>query len=207
MIDFIFEEDLVESAETAQGGSFGVLDTGIYDVTINFASLDKTAGGNNTLALDITTSTGHRTTIWSSFGTIDKAWVSGKENFGYKDFQSFMAAVGAKSITPVPYALKKDDGTLIKQLSVVKELHEKKMKLAIQKEYDVYNGQVKEKNVIHSSYNAKGQTYLEAKSNEPADKINKVLERLKDKESKAYKAHVLSGTSPFIEDISDDDLL
>lgn len=186
-IDFVFEEELVEEAEASQGGSFGVLATGVYKVTVNFASLDTTKSGNNTLSLDITTEDGHNTTIWSAFGTIDKTWASGKENFGYKDFQSFMVACGAKSITPVPYDLKKEDGTLIKKLSVVKELHGAKCTLAIQKELDVYNGETRERNLIHSCYNAKGQTYLEAKSGQPADKINKVAERLKDKESKAYK--------------------
>lgn len=187
-IDFVFEEELVEEAEASQqGGSFGVLATGVYKVTVNFAALDVTKSGNNTLSLDITTEDGHNTTIWSAFGTIDKTWASGKENFGYKDFQSFMVACGAKSITPTPYDLKKEDGTLIKKLSVVKELHGAKCTLAIQKELDVYNGETRERNVIHSCYNAKGQTYLEAKSGSSADKVKKVAERLKDKESKAYK--------------------
>ena len=195
-MEFIFEEDLAEESEQSQGGSFGTLDTGVYAVTINFASLDKTANGNNTLSLDITTDTGHRTTLWGCFGTIDKAWASGKENFSYKDFQAFMGALGVKSITPTPYELKKEDGTLIKQLSVVKELHGVKCKLAIQKELDVYNGEVKERNLIHSSYNAKGQTYLEAKSGSPAEKITKVGERLSDKISKAYKLRDLDASAP-----------
>ena len=195
---FEFEEDMVVEAETPKGGSFGTLESGIYNVTINHAALDKTSKGNNTISLGITTDTGHETTIYNAFGAIDKLWASGSENYAYKDFQSFMANAGAKSITPVPYALKKDDGTLIKNLSVVKELQGKQMTLAIQKELDVYNGEVKERNLIHSSYNAKGQTYLEAKSNAPAEKINKVAERLKDKESKRYKQAQVNGSdAPF----------
>ena len=185
-LNFTFDEELVEEAEST-GGSFGTLDTGIYGVTINFAALDKTEKGNNTLALDITTEDGHRTTIWRAFGTIDKTWASGSENYGYKDFQAFMAILGVKSITPTPYALKKDDGTLIKNLSVVKELHGIKCKLALQKELSVYNREVKESNIVHSSYNQKGQTYLEVKANTDAEKIYKVAERLKDKETKEYK--------------------
>ncbi len=189
MIDFVFDNELAAEAETeGQGGTFGVLETGIYKVTINFASLDKTSKGNNTLSLDITTDTGHKTTLWSSFGCIDKTWSSGSENFGYKDFMSFMGACNVKSITPTPYSLKKEDGTLIKELSVVKELQGKTCTLAIQKELDIYNGNEKERNLIHSSYNAKGQTMLEAKEGSEAVKITKVGERLKDKESKAYKA-------------------
>ena len=187
MIDFIFEDDIAVEAGQEQGGTWGTLETGVYGVTINFASLDKTSKGNNTLALSITTDSGHETTIYSAFGTIDKTWASGSENFSYKDFMAFMGVLGVKSITPTPYALKKDDGTLIKNLSVVKELHGVKCKLAIQKELDIYNGEVKERNLIHSSYNAKGQNYLEAKSNSEADKIVKVAERLNDKESKRYK--------------------
>ena len=192
MIEFVFDEEVATEAE-GTGGGFGILETGVYEVTINHASLDKTAKGNNTVSLGITTKDGHETTLWNAFGTIDKTWASGAENFSYKDFQAFMAACGAKSITPVPFDLKKEDGTLIKQLSVVKELHGVKCTLAIQKELDVYNGQDKERNLVHSSYNAKGQTYLEAKSNAPAEKIGKVAERLKDKESKAFKASKVGG--------------
>ena len=203
-LNFTFEDDIAVEAENT-GGSFGTLETGIYDVTINFGALDKTSKGNNTLALDITTADGHQTTIWSAFGTIDKMWASGSENYGYKDFQGFMAACGVKTITPTPFALKKDDGTLIKNLSVVKELHGAKCRLAIQKVLDVYNGEVKEKNEIHSSYNAKGQTYLEAKSGTPAEKITKVAERLKDKETKQYKQSLAS--VPVEEEVSSGSLL
>ena len=206
-ITFTFEEDAVEEAEQEQGGSFGVLPTGVYNVTINFASLSKTSNGNNTVSLDITTDTGHRTTLWSVGGTIDKLWASGKENFMYKDFQSFMAACGCKSITPTPFKLTKDDGTLIKELSVVKELHGVKCVLAIQKELDVYNGEVRESNTIHSSYNAKSQTYLEAKNSTPADKITKVAERLKDKETKRYKQAQVSGVAVEEEEVSSGSLL
>lgn len=206
MIEFNFEEDAVVEAE-ATGGSFGTLDTGIYKVTINFGSLDKTSKGNNTLALDITTDSGHQTTIWSAFGTIDKTWSSGSENFNYAQFQAFMAAIGAKSITPTEYALKKEDGTLIKNLSVMKECHGKTLTLAIQKEFDIYNGEVKEKNVIHSCYNDKGQTYLEAKNGDEASKINKVGERLKDKESKAYKQRATQDEAPFEEEEESESLL
>jgi len=189
MIEFNFDEELVEEAE-ATGGSFGTMNTGIYKVTVNHAALDKTSKGNNTIALDVTTEDGHRTTIWSAFGTIDKTWASGSENFGYKDFQAFMSACGAKTITPTPFTLKKDDGTVIKELSVVKELHGAKCTLAIQKELDIYNGQEKERNLIHSSYNAKGQTYLEAKSGSPAEKVDKVAARLKIKYLKHTKHKV-----------------
>jgi len=196
-LNFDFSEDEVIEAESFSGGGYGVLDTGIYEVTINHAALDKTAKGNNTISLGITTSDGHETTIYSAFGTIDATWASGTENYGYKDFQAFMSSCGAKTITPTPYTLKKDDGTVIKELSVVKELHGKKCVLAIQKELDVYNGQEKERNLIHSSYDEKGRTYLEAKGNLPAEKKDKVAARLQDKLSKAYKAQ---GSAPVEEE-------
>lgn len=191
---FEFDEELALEAEST-GGSFGVLDTGAYAVTINYASLDKTKNGNNTLSLNITTDSGHTTTLWNVFGTVDKVWSSGKENFGYKDFQSFMAVNGVKSFTQVPYTLKKEDGTKIKDLTVVKELQGKKCKLVIQKVLDIYNDDISEKNEIYASYNAKGQTYLEMKDNAPAEKILKVAERVKDKETKAYKSFKLKGAT------------
>jgi len=198
-LSFTFEEDEIIEAE-ATGGSFGTLETAVYKgVTINFASLGKTAKGNNTVALDITTADGHQLTIWSAFSTIDKTWASGSENFGYKDWQAFMAVNGAKTITSVPWDLKKDDGTLIKDLSVIKELHGVKCSLAIQKRFTT-NGSGEEKldNIIHSSYDAKGRTYLEAKGNLPADKIEKVAKRLKDKITKEWKA--LGNSAPVVEE-------
>ena len=199
-LEFDFTEDEIIEAE-ATGGGFGVLESGIYKgVTINFASLGTTKNGNNTVSLDLTTADGHQLTIWSSFMSIDRTWSSGKENFGYKDWQSFMVANGAKTITPTPFTLKKDDGTVIKELSVIKELHGKKCSLAIQKRFTT-NGSGEEKldNIIHSSYNAKGQTYLEAKSGSPAEKVDKVAARLKDKVSKAYKAQG-SAAAPLAEE-------
>ena len=196
-MEFTFDEldeELALETEKNEGGSFGVLDTGVYDVVINFASLSKTKKGNNTLALDITTADGHRTTLWSCFGTMDKFWASGAENkYGYSDFQAFRAVLGLKTLTPVPYSLKKDDGSLIKELTVVKELHGKKCVLAIQKELDIYNGEVSEKNIIKKTFNEKGQTLIEMKANEPASKRDGVASRLKDKHTTAYKAQ---GSAP-----------
>ena len=42
--------------------------------------------------------------------------------------------------------------------------------------------------MIHSSYDEKGRTYLEAKGNLAAEKKDKVASRLQDKQSKRYKA-------------------
>lgn len=189
-IDFVFDD---EAAETAgQESGFGVLDTGVYEVIINHASLDKTQNGNNTLSLSVATKDGHSTTLWNVFGTIDKTWKSGKENFNYGSFQAFMGVAGVKSITPVPFELELDNGQK-KQLTVVKELHGKKMKLAIQKVLDIYKGEVKESNEIHSSYNEKGQNYAETKAGSSAEKIDKVAERLKDKQTKRYKQAMAGG--------------
>ena len=189
MIEFTFDEDIA----TTDNGS-GALDTDIYKgVTINFASLGKTGNGNNTISLDITTANGRNQTIWSAFGTIDKTWASGSENFNYKEFQAFMGVCGAKSITPVDYKLKKEDGTPVQKdgkdvvLSVVKELQGVKCSLAIQLVHDIYNGDESESNEIHSCYTASGQTYLEAKEESEAKKIDKVATRLADKYTKRWK--------------------
>jgi len=190
---FEFEEDIAETAEKPRDGGWGVLETDMYPVTINFASLGKSKAGENTISLDITTDSGHRTTLWTIGGSngfpgiIDKVKASGKPNFGFSTIQALMGVCGVRQMTPVPHRLEKDDGTLIKELSVVKEFTGVKCVLAIQKVYDFYLGEVKEKNELHSSYNEDGKTYLEAKGNLPADKKDKVAKRIKDVKTNNYK--------------------
>lgn len=186
MADFVFklEEEAALEANVG-GGSFGVLDTGIYDVTISHAAIDKTKNGNNVVNIAIKTDTGHETTIWGM--CIDPTWASGAENYDYKKWQSLAALAGMRTGETVPFTLELSNGQT-KQLVVFKELHGFKCKLAIQKKLDVYNGDVRESNVIYEFYGADGKTYAEKAANKDANRIGKVESRLSDYETKPYKA-------------------
>lgn len=185
-MEFVFEydENLALEAEST-GGSFGTLDTGIYNIKSVVASLSKTKKGNNTVDLSIVTDTGHETIIYGAF-MIDKKWASGSDNFGIDKWNQFVGVMGMKTGETAPYTLELSNGNK-KELTVFKEVHGKPMVLAIQKELSVYNGEVREKNVIHSSYNEEGKALSEMIAGKPAEKVEKVKERLKDKEDKSYK--------------------
>lgn len=191
MSDFVFELDTEEAlASESKGG--GALDTGVYDVVITSASLSKTKGGNNVVDLSFKTGNGQTGLIYMAFCT-DKKWASGSENFGYGLWQQFVSVTGMKTGETAPFTPKKEDGSNLQKdgkdvvLTVFKEVHNLPMKLAIKKVLDIYNGDVKESNEIHSCYNKDGQTLSEMIANKPAEKIEKVASRLTDKETKAYK--------------------
>ena len=191
MADFTFtlDNDIAMKAENT-GGSFGVLDTGIYSFTIKSASIDKTQNGNNTINLGIETDTGHETTIYGM--CIDPTWASGSENYDYPKWQSLASLCGMKTGERVPYKLELSNGQT-KELTVFKELMGKKLKAAIQKSLSYYKGEVKEKNIIHSFYSEDGKALSELSSNKPAVKIDKIASRLSDHHDKTYKKHMASG--------------
>ncbi len=193
-MDFNFnvDNDIALEAETA-GGSFGVLDTGPYQFTINHASISKSKNGNNMLDINLTTEAGHSTTLYGM--CIDPQWASGSENFQYSTWQSLAALAGMKTGERKPYELVLSNGNKI-PLEVFTELQGKPMSAIIQKEFDIYNGAVKERNVFHSFYSPEGLTLSEiAGKKEPAIMARKAG-TVSDKQSKQYKQSGLGGAAP-----------
>lgn len=188
-----------EAATQEVGGSaFGTLDTGIYDVTLDTVSLDTTAKGNNTVNIGLTTSSGHQTTLWGM--CIDEKWKSGAENFDLHKWSKIQTVGQMKTGEQAPFKILKDDGSVLKEVVVFKELSGLKLKLAIQKKLDAYNGEAKESNIIFEVFDAEGKT-----TSGDSEKLGKIESRLKDIETKEYKK--LGGqTSSPAEDIEDDDV-
>ena len=193
MAEFVFDLNQETALEAEKsGGSYGVLETGIYDITIKHAAINTTKNGNNVVDISIETDTGHETTLWGL--CIDPTWASGAENYDYKKWQSLAAIAGMKSGERKPFKLELSNGT-VKELVVFTELHGKKIKVALQKELDVYNGEVKERNVFHSFYNEDGKTLSEIVSKKDATAIDKIASRLSDKITKRYKQANSGGAS------------
>ncbi|NOQ31132.1 MAG: hypothetical protein GQ570_08430 [Helicobacteraceae bacterium] len=201
MNDFVFNLD-TEVASTAGngGGSFGTMETGIYDIVIDHAVLSKTKSGNNKLDLSFTTTDGHNTTIYQAF-MMDEKWTTGSDNFGYKDWQAFAVVAGLSSFTTFQKQLLKDDGTPVLKngtpivLTAVKELEAKKLKLAIVKSLDAYQGEVTEKNEIFASFTEAGLNANEKTNSLESTALGKLDGRLSDKKSKKYKAFIADGGS------------
>lgn len=200
MSEFVFEfnEEEAVAEENKSGG--GALSTGIYKVKDIVASLGKTKGGNNVVDLAFTTESGQKGLIYMAFMT-DKKWTSGSENFNLGLWNQFIAVSGMKTGETANYTPKKDDGSNLQKdgkdvvLNVFKEVHGLSLTLAIKKVISVYNGEVQEKNEIHSVYDVDGKSYSEKVGNLPADKCDNVAERLKDKHDKSYKAFLAGGGS------------
>ena len=200
--EFVFELD-EEVAGTAGngGGAFGPLETGFYDCEIVTASLGKTENGNNTLDVSIKTDTGHELTIYQAF-VMDKVWASGKENFGYKDWQAFAVVTGIKGVTSFDKPLLKDDGAPVLKngkpviLKAVKELEGVKVKLALVKVLDFYKNEVTTDNAIFASYTPAGANAKEKLAGDDSrTALEKLTPRLADKQEKRYKAYIANGGS------------
>ena len=200
MSEFVFEFNEEEAVAEENKGSGGALSTGIYKVKDIVASLGKTGNGNNTVDLAFTTEDGRKGLIYMAFMT-DKKWASGSENFNLGLWNQFIAVTGMKTGETAKFTPQKDDGTNLQKdgkdvvLNVFKEVHGIGLTLAIKKVLSVYNGEVQEKNEIHSVYDINGKSYSEKVGNLPAEKCDKVAERLKDKHDKTYKAYLANGGS------------
>jgi hypothetical protein len=216
MEDFVFNLDTEVASTAGNGGNtFGTLDSGVYDVEIVTATLGKTKSKNNKLDLAIKCADGHTTTIYQAF-VLDEKWATGSENFGYKDWMAFAVVSGLKSVTPFKKPLLKDDGTPVLKdgvpvvLNAVKELEGKKLKLAIVKSLDVYNGEIKESNEVFASFTEAGLNANEKTNGLEPVALEKLASRIADKKSKAYKKFIADGgssdDSDTEEEIDDTDL-
>ena len=182
MAKFKFDEEAALAANVGTAGK-KVLDSGVYDVTLNTVS-------------EVTASTGTEGIDWNFTvaGTqypnmVYGMWThkaDGTELFSANIVQGLMGTLGIKGLTPYEKTIEIKDGT--KKVTAYKELDGKKVKIAVQKVLDVYNGEVKEKNEIKAFFDAdSGKTYSEAKSNSDAKQLTWYTENLKDKETPAYK--------------------
>jgi len=200
-MDFVFNLD-TEVASTAggSGGSFGTMETGVYDVTIVTATLGKTKSKNNCIDLSLVTADGHEKTIYQAF-ILDEKWATGSVNHGYKDWMAFAVVMGLKGITTFNKPLVKEDGSPVMKngqpvvLNAVKELDGKKCKLAIVKELDFYKGEVTEDNIVFASFTEAGLNANEKINSLDPEALGKLDGRLSDKKTKRLKAHIANGGS------------
>lgn len=191
-MDLVFNFTEVQEAPEAVAGGFGLLESGMYkNCTIIRAVHSKTKGGNNAIDLSIKTETGHEQTIYQAF-IMDAKWANGSDNkYGYAKFLRFAKACGMKTANTFKDALLDREGKPVVRKGTTtpvvfdsfKDLKDKKVDLGIQKVLDIYNGEVKESNEIYDSF---------ACGSKSSDKL---AERLSDKKTVAYKAHMAEGGS------------
>jgi hypothetical protein len=97
-----------------------------------------------------------------------------------------MGLLGIKELTPYEKTIEVKGGNKI--VTAYKELDGKRVKAAIQKVIDWYNGEAREKNEIKAFFDIDtGKTYSELKSGSDAKQVKWYQGNLKDKETEAYK--------------------
>jgi predicted hydrocarbon binding protein len=109
----------------------------------------------------------------------------GTNLFGMNIVQGLMGIAGAKTLTEYDKEIETKDGK--KVVKAFKELDNVKAKVAVQKVYDYYNGEVKEKNEIKVFFSTDGKTYAETVSGKEAKQIEYYSTKLKDSYTKEYK--------------------
>lgn len=179
---FVFDEAAALQAGGTGSAGKKVLDTSVYDVTINTAS--KTVAGTGTEGIDwnfTVDGAQYPNTIYGMW--IQKA--NGDKIFNMDIVQGLMGILGIKQLTEYQKEIEVKDGT--KTVTAYKELDGVKAKMAVQKVLDVYNGEVREKNEIKAFFNTNGQTYAEQVQSSEPKQIKYYQEKLQDKETPEYK--------------------
>lgn len=191
MSEYVFELDEAAASEEIKTGSFGVMDTGIYGVTINYVAKDKNNFGDAAVNINLTTKDGHNTTIWG-LGIVKHD--DPKKNADYNKWMQLVALSGMETGELGDFDIVKDDGTKIKTVEVFKELTEVKVCVAVQKvKYASKAGKLGENNAVYQFFREDGKSVLEVKDDSPAEKLEKLRTRLKDYEQKSYKEFMANG--------------
>lgn len=183
-------------AESASRG--GRIRTGIHKVEIIHAWVGKTENGNNIVDFEIRSENDEVGFI--NRVCIDEKWASGTENLDYKRWQEFAACAGMKSLTLVSGNRNTANGEV--STKEISELKGKHVTVAVYEEFDVYNNKEKVSLKLQNTFGKTGQTIAEAIAKKPAERIEKLRERLVKSETKEYKAWKLGGGDAAIDNVS-----
>lgn len=182
LFDFDEKAAMTEGA-TSTGKK--VLDSGVYDVTINTAS--KTVASTGTIGIDwnfIVDGAQYPNIVYGMW--VAKA--NGDKIFNMDIVQGLMGIIGAKKLTEVQKEIEVKDGA--KTVTAYKELDGVKCKVAVQKVLDVYNGEVREKNEIKAFFNTNGQTFAEQVTNKEPKQSVYYETKMVDKQTDEYKKFI-----------------
>ena len=185
---FEFNEEAALAAGDSTNSGSKVLDTGVYDVVINTVSKEVASTGTVGMTWNFSVEGSKYPNVVYGFW-VQKA--NGDKIFNMDTLQGLMGIIGAKGLTEYNKTIEVKDGQ--KTVVAYKELDGVKCKIAIQKEFGYYNGEVTEKNAIKAFFNEDGKTYAEAVRGSEAKQVIYYGEKLKDKEDKDYKAYIADG--------------
>lgn len=174
---FTFDQGSAVSAD-----SKGSIETGVYNVTIDTVSSRVASTGTIGVDYSFILDDGRKAIVYGS-------WIrkpNGDTLMDGDKLNALMGLVGATTLTEYDKTIEVKDGK--KVVRAMKELDGKKIKVALFKEYDMYNGEEKTGLKIHSFFSTNGLSYSEivSKAKEPK-KLAYVEANLKDGYTKRYK--------------------
>ena len=163
-MSFVFELD-TQAAQANSGN--GKLKSGVHDVEIKGIFLGQDGSKNNTIDIVIETSKGQKAVIFGM--CIDKTWKTGSANVNYARWNELAMIAGIKEGKLAPQTRKMNGADV--QADAFIEATGKKVKMAIQEHYDVYNNEVKDTYQLVQTFGPEGHTVSEKLESKPATKI------------------------------------
>ena len=142
---FVAKKDQASLAE--QGGDY-INKSGIYDVTIKFASVQKSANGSMSVDFNVEYK-GSNTTLYGLRLTNN----DGSPNFQANLFNELLVILGIDSVeepTMEDHVVGKDQQ--VKSFAVLTELSDQDIKVRVQYSYSLYQGRIIERRDIKNFY-------------------------------------------------------
>jgi hypothetical protein len=185
-----------EAVKDSGGGSF-IGQSGIYDVLIKFASVDVSKGGAQSVNFNIEYN-GNPTTIYGPYIT-SKAGDPLDIGLGLiRDKLGIIAGVeGDLTIEEEEHAVGKDNK--LQEFSVITDYSDLPVKMRIQMEYSVYNGEIREKKVIKNFFREDGASAEEILAIENGEDVE-IGKRL------AYETEKFADNITYLDDLTAEDV-
>ena len=179
-----------ESALEEQGSSLGrILDTGVYDVTIK--TISEVVAGTGTKGVDISYQVEGAKYPNVIYGLWFQKANGDDINFQKAKLNSLVGLTPNKTVTVYDKTIEVKDGN--KVVKAWKELDDFPCKMVIQKIFDYYNGEVREKNEVVAFLGTDGKTYAESVKGSDAKQLKYYTEKLTNVVTEAYKKYQADG--------------
>jgi hypothetical protein len=145
------------------GGGKYISKSGIYDV--NIIAPFVVTGSGEVMGVDFFIEyNGQKQPLYGNLKLTNK---DGSENFGAKIFNKLMIIAGLDEVAdPIEAELPMGKKGAMKDAAILEDLTDLDVKVRVQMEYSVYNGDIKEKTVIKSFYRAEDGASAEEIVNE-----------------------------------------
>ena len=152
-----------ESIQEDTGGGKYISKSGIYDV--NIIAPFVVTGSGEVMGVDFFIEyNGQKQPLYGNLKLTNK---DGSENFGAKIFNKLMIIAGLDEVAdPIEAELPMGKKGAMKDAAILEDLTDLDVKVRVQMEYSVYNGDIKEKTIIKSFYRAEDGASAEEIVNE-----------------------------------------